>query len=541
MANIINRQQTFSTNGTVTAAGLHNLIDTALVNSAIIKNQQEVTTIGTADLLLIAPDSVDASLAPRKVTVQNLLDDGLTSGTFTSLNLTGALTYGTATGNNTVSTTATISTATISRLTAGTTTSTAATITNGTITTGLIPTLTAGTTTGTAGIFTSGTVSTLNSTTGTIGNLSTTLAGDFTISQGTGTLGTTGATLGTYGGSTSVPVLAINAKGQVTSTGTAAISSGLTGFRNRIINGDMRIDQRNAGASQTFTAAAALAYSVDRFYGYCTGANVTGQRVAGTSPNEFVYRFTGAASVTAIGFGTRLEATNTTDLAGSTATLSVQLANSLLTSVTWTAYYASTKDAFGTLASPTRTQIATGTFTVTSTLTTYNTQISIPSAATTGIEIVFTVGAQTSGTWTIDNVQLEAGSTATEFERRPYGTELALCQRYYSKSYDDGTAVGTATTLGLVHAGKLSASSYGYASVNYDVKMRTIPSVQYWDGGGNANKFSYLPESSAGTTFTHNVSPAQPPFNTSSRSFCVAASADIVSTSFLHYASSAEL
>ena len=181
MANIINRQQTFSTNGTVTAAGLHNLIDTALVNSAIIKNQQEITTIGTADLLLIAPDSVDASLAPRKVTVQNLIEDGLTAGTFVGLNLTGALTYGTATGNRTVSTSATI-------------------------------------------------------TTGTITNLSTTLAGDFTISQGTGTLGTTGATLGTYGGSTSVPVLAINAKGQVTSTGTASITSGYTGFRNRIIN-----------------------------------------------------------------------------------------------------------------------------------------------------------------------------------------------------------------------------------------------------------------------------------------------------------------
>jgi len=203
------------------------------------------------------------------------------------------------------------------------------------------------------------------------------------------------------------------------------------GFRNRIINGDMRIDQRNAGASQTFTSAAALAYSVDRFYGYCTGANATGVRVAGTTPNEFAYRFTGAASVTAIGFGTRLEATNTRDLAGSTSTLSVQLANSLLTSVTWTAFYANTADAFGTLASPTRTQIATGTFTVTSTLTTYSTQISVPSAATTGIEIVFTVGAQASGTWTIDNVQLEAGSTATEFERRPIGTELALCQRYY--------------------------------------------------------------------------------------------------------------
>ncbi|NBW18211.1 MAG: hypothetical protein EBR82_60575 [Caulobacteraceae bacterium] len=199
----------------------------------------------------------------------------------------------------------------------------------------------------------------------------------------------------------------------------------------------MRIDQRNAGASQTFTAGAALAYSVDRFYGYCTGANVTGQRVAGTAPNEFAYRFTGATSVTAIGFGTRLEATNTQDLAGSTATLSVQLANSLLTTVTWTAFYANTADAFGTLASPTRTQIATGTFTVNSTLTTYSTQISIPSAATTGIEIVFTVGAQTSGTWTIDNVQLESGSSATDLERRPIGTELALCQRYYEQTGKD--------------------------------------------------------------------------------------------------------
>lgn len=218
MANIINRQQTFSTNGTVTAAGLHNLIDTALVNSAIIKNQQEITTIGTADLLLIAPDSVDASLAPRKVTVQNLLDDGLTAGTFTSFNLTGDLTYGTATGNRTVSTTATISTATISTgiitsLTAGTTTSTSGAITNLTagttnstaanITNGTIQTLTASTATITAGTYsgainsTLGTIATLNSTTGTIGNFTTTLTGDLTISTGSATVGTRVAVLNT--------------------------------------------------------------------------------------------------------------------------------------------------------------------------------------------------------------------------------------------------------------------------------------------------------------------------------------------------------
>ena len=205
----------------------------------------------------------------------------------------------------------------------------------------------------------------------------------------------------------------------------------LAGMRNRIINGDIETDQRTAGAAQTFTAAAALAYSVDRWYGYCTGANVTGQRVQGATVGQFRYRFTGAASVTAIGFGQRIEQLNSADLASTTATLSVDLANSLLTSVTWTAFYATTADTFGTLASPTRTQIATGTFTVTSTVTRYSTSISVPAAATTGIEIVFTVGAQTSGTWTIGNVQLEPGPVATPFERRPIGAELSLCQRYY--------------------------------------------------------------------------------------------------------------
>jgi len=227
-------------------------------------------------------------------------------------------------------------------------------------------------------------------------------------------------------------------------TTVASLNGGpLAGARNRIINGDMRIDQRNAGASQTITAGAALAYTVDRFSAYCTGANVTGQRVQGASVGQFRYQFTGAASVTAIGFGQRIEQLNSADLAGTTATLSVDLANSVLTTVTWTAYYATTADAFGTLASPTRTQIATGTFTVNSTVTRYSTNISIPAAATTGIEIVFTVGAQTSGTWMIGNVQLEPGTVATPFERRSYGQELALCQRYYqvfSNFYIEGYA-----------------------------------------------------------------------------------------------------
>ena len=220
-----------------------------------------------------------------------------------------------------------------------------------------------------------------------------------------------------------------DASGNVSFGGTAAMSSSF--LRNRIINGNIAVDQRNAGATQTFTAAAALAYSVDRWYGYCTGANVTGARVTGATANQYRYRFTGAASVTAIGFGQRIEALNSADLAGTTATLSVVLANTLLTTVTWTAYYANTADTFGSLASPTVTSIATGTFTVTSTATQYSVNITVPAAATTGIQILFTVGAQISGTWTIGDVQLEPGTIATPFERQLYNAQLAQCQRYY--------------------------------------------------------------------------------------------------------------
>jgi len=247
-----------------------------------------------------------------------------------------------------------------------------------------------------------------------------------------------------------------------------AFDGGALGNRNKIINGGMQIDQRNSGAAQTITAAAALAYTVDRWYAYCTGANVTGQRVAGSSQTKLRYRFTGAASVTKIGFAQRIESANCYDLNNGTATLSVDLANSLLTTVTWTAWYANTDNTFGTLASPTRTQIATGTFTVSSTVARYSTNITIPSAATTGIEIEFSVAAQTSGTWTIGNVQLEAGSVATPFENRSYGKELALCQMYFQNIGQGNAAFNR---IGYHVAG-------GSDAVTYVIQpMRTAPTV----------------------------------------------------------------
>lgn len=259
-------------------------------------------------------------------------------------------------------------------------------------------------------------------------------------------------------------------------------------FKNRIINGGMTTDQRNTGASQTFTAAGALAYAVDRFFGFCTGANVTGAQVAGSGANQFRYRFTGAASVTAVGFGQRIEQKNSYDLAGSTATLSADLAiSATLTTVTWTASYATTTaDTFGSLASPTVTQIATGTFTVTSTVTNFNAQITVPAAATTGIQIVFSIGALTAGlTWTVGNVQLEAGSVASPFERRDIGRELMMCQRYFTRS-----ETGLALNFG-VQASTTSAEYF----VQFPVAMRTSPTLSFsslanfsvysWAGGAS--------------------------------------------------------
>ena len=130
---MIDRNFTFATNGTVTANDLHNLIDSATIYQDLITGQQPITSVGTNYELLIA-DGTNPNAAPNAVTVYDLFEDALSVGTYTGLNLTGALTYGTATGNRTVSTSATITNGTIQALTTGTTTSTNEVVTNGTIT-----------------------------------------------------------------------------------------------------------------------------------------------------------------------------------------------------------------------------------------------------------------------------------------------------------------------------------------------------------------------------------------------------------------------
>lgn len=262
--------------------------------------------------------------------------------------------------------------------------------------------------------------------------------------------------------------------GTQTTTGTVVMGSSF--LRNRLINGNMYVAQRATSATVTAGTGVPTASTgypcVDRWFVYSTGANVTAAQVAGAGSNKNLLQVTGAASVTAVGIGQRIEQLNSYDLAGQTCTLSVNIANSLLTTVTWTASYATTTaDTFGTIGTPTKTQIATGTFTVTSTLTQYTTNIAVPAAATTGIEILFTVGAQTSGTWQIGNAQLEVGSVATPFERQIYSTQLAQCQRYYYRITSQATGdyfVNTAFAVSTTQA-------FGFST--FPVQMRTKPTA----------------------------------------------------------------
>jgi hypothetical protein len=233
-----NTGQSFADGDTVTGAKLNNITGLLDIYSGVIADQTAITaTVSTADLLLIADTDAGSSGAANKVTVQKLLNDTLTNGTYTNANLSGNLnvtqlsTLGTISSTRGTIATLNSTTGTIAGL--NTTTGTVATLnsTTGTIaglnsTNGTVQTLTASTATMTSGTYggvinsssgtysgginstlgtiatlnsttgtitnlrsTTGTVATLNSTTGTITNLSTTLAGDFTISQGTGTIG----------------------------------------------------------------------------------------------------------------------------------------------------------------------------------------------------------------------------------------------------------------------------------------------------------------------------------------------------------------
>jgi len=280
-----------------------------------------------------------------------------------------------------------------------------------------------------------------------------------------------------------------------------------TGFKNRIINGAMVIDQRNAGASITPTSGQ---YSVDRWNFYLTQASKFTAQQSSTAAIGFVNSLkvtsSSAYSVVASDYfflDQSIEGYNVSDLGWGTAnaktvTLSFWVQSSLT----------------GTFGGCVGTYNAGRSYPFTYTISAANTweQKSVTIAGDTSgtwpttnagsIALYFGLGAGstysgTAGSWSggnyysatgavsvvgtsgatfyITGVQLEKGSTATSFDYRPFGTELMLCQRYYQKSFNQSVSSGTAAYLGGLHT--VSWGDGNAAGFVWQVSMRADPTV----------------------------------------------------------------
>jgi hypothetical protein len=284
------------------------------------------------------------------------------------------------------------------------------------------------------------------------------------------------------------------------------------GFKSRIINGAMVIDQRNSGASVTPTA---FVYTLDRWYADCTAASkFSVQRNAGsvTPPAGFT-NYLGVTSLAATTpgasdfytIGQVIEGFNTADLAfGSASAATITFSFWVRSSLTGT-FGGVLNNSGGSRAYPFTYSIsAANTWeqkTVTVAGDTSGTWLTNNGA---GIEVKFSLGvgstyAGTAGAWTgsnkfgatgqvnvvatngatfyITGVQLEKGSTATSFDYRPYGTELALCQRYAQPCGQGGT-------------GRASSSTGLETTTQFRVPMRATPAITFGGFSGAQTEIS---------------------------------------------------
>jgi len=282
-------------------------------------------------------------------------------------------------------------------------------------------------------------------------------------------------------------------------------------MKNRIINGAMVIDQRNAGASVT---PANTDYTLDRWRSLLTqSSKYTVQRNAGsvTPPAGFT-NYLGVTSSSAYSVVSSdyfvqqqfIEGFNTADLAFGTA-------NAKTITVSFWVRSSLTGTFGGSVFNNDGSRCYAFTYTISSASTWEQKSITIAGDTTgtwnttnlCGLGICFGLGVGSTnsisaGAWGstfgysatgatsvvgtngatfyITGVQLEVGSTATSFDYRPYGTELALCQRYYQTSYQ-GSAVGSATTTNAIGFWYAATSNYGNLVVYLRTTMRSQPTV----------------------------------------------------------------
>lgn len=94
-----------------------------------------------------------------------------------------------------------------------------------------------------------------------------------------------------------------------------------------------------------------------------------------------------------------------------------------------------------------------------------------------------------SGTIDIAQVQVCSGSFPLPFQPKTFAQELVDCQRYFQKSYNYATLLGTATgSANCSMEYTVGASSPMSYTMTFPVRMRIAPSCGIWDNGGTANK-----------------------------------------------------
>ena len=147
----------------------------------------------------------------------------------------------------------------------------------------------------------------------------------------------------------------------------------------------------------------------------------------------------------------------------------------------------------------------------------------------------------TSNEWYITGVQLEAGQVASDFEFLPIDVKLARCQRYFTKSYDPGTAPGSVTYLGAVSTRNYSTSTRGQNPwpIIFKQTMRTVPTITIYSPTTGSSGFITTGATGHGGT---TQAAASTIYNAGQRAIA-GMSATITATHFgeCHYTADAEL